>query len=204
MAPHSGNPHRSPDAHADTSSHAVENPESTYRSLLQKIAHGSEAALKEFYHAFESRIYAFAKIRLNDSHETADLLNDIMWEIWRGAGSFEGRSSVTTWVFGIAHHKIIDRLRLTGKHRMEPLETTASEKSDYDLEDMLMQKQIGEHIQYCIDKLSPNHRQTVHLAFFEDLSYREIGEIVGHPEGTIKARMFHAKQALKRCLQRRM
>ena len=67
-----------------------------------------------------------------------------------------------------------------------------------------MQKQLGEHIQYCIGKLSPTQRQTVHLAFFEDLSYKEIGGILGNPEGTIKARMFHAKQALKRCLQRRM
>jgi len=111
---------------------------------------------------------------------------------------------VTTWVFGIAHHKAIDRIRRSGKHRLETLESTVEEKSDYDLDDILTQKQLGTHIQQCMDKLSSDHRQTVHLAFFEDLSYREIGEIVGSPEGTIKARMFHAKQALKRCLARRL
>jgi RNA polymerase sigma-70 factor (ECF subfamily) len=78
-----------------------------YQSLLQKMAQGSEAALAEFYCIFESKIFAFANIRLNDSQEASDLLNDVMWEVWRGAGRFEGRSSVTTWVFGIAHHKVI-------------------------------------------------------------------------------------------------
>jgi len=178
--------------------------EQSYGALLTQMAQGSEAALRDFYRAFESRIYAFAKIRLNDSHEAADLLNDIMWEIWRSAGKFEGRSSVSTWVFGIAHHKVIDYLRRIGKHPMEPLESTIVEQSDSNLDEILLQKQLGKHLHHCMAKLTPDHRQTVHLAFFEDLTYREIGEITGSPEGTIKARMFHAKQALKRCLQGRL
>ena len=56
------------------------------RLLLDQIAQGSESALAEFYRLFEARIYAFAQIRLNDFHEAADLLNEVMWEIWRGAG----------------------------------------------------------------------------------------------------------------------
>ena len=80
------------------------------RTLLEQMAQGSEKALTEFYKAFEPRIFAFAKIRLNDSYEAADLLNEVMWEVWRGANRFEGRSSVATWVFGIANYKILDRL----------------------------------------------------------------------------------------------
>ena len=174
------------------------------RILLERIAQGDESSLTEFYRTFESRIYAFVKIRLNDSHEAADLLNEIMWEVWRSAKTFKGNSTLTTWVFGIAHHKVVDRLRSKGKHAWEPLESTATQEAEGDLDEILNQKQLGQHIHYCMDKLSPDQRQTVYLAFFEDLSYREIGEIVGSPEGTIKARMFHAKQALKRCLGRRV
>jgi len=175
-----------------------------YGGLLQKIAGGDEAALEDFYKAFEPRIFAFAKIRLNDFHESADLLNEVMLEVWRSAGRFEGRSSVTTWVFGIAHHKVVDRLRKKGKHQWEELESAESVESDQDLEEMLTQTQVGEHIHWCMEKLSDEQRQVVHLAFFEDLSYREVGTIMGSPEGTIKARMFHAKKALKRCLSRRI
>ncbi len=174
------------------------------RSLLDQIAKGSESALSEFYRLFEARVYAFAQIRLNDFHEAADLLNEVMWEVWRGAGRFQGRSSVTTWVFGIAHHKVIDRLRSQGRHAMEDLEQISDDAGEFDLDEVVTQKQMKDHLFLCLEKLSHDHRQVVHLAFFEGLSYREIGDIVGSPEGTVKARMFHAKQALKRCLARRM
>ncbi len=202
MSPLPDTPHLPSESLTGSSKHPREDQETKYHTLLQQMAQGSEAALTEFYRAFESRIYAFVKIRLNDSHEAADLLNDIMWEVWRSAHKFEGRSRATTWVFGIAHHKVIDRIRSKGKHQMEPLESTVDQESDCNLDDILGQKQLEIHIQHCMEKLSPDHRQTVQLAFFEDLSYREIGEIAGSPEGTIKARMFHAKQALKRCLAR--
>jgi len=52
-----------------------------------------------------------------------------------------------------------------------------------------------------MEKLSDNHRQVVHLAFFEELAYSEISKIVYCPEGTVKTRMYHAKEALKRCLR---
>lgn len=197
-----GTPYLPSESLTGSSNHPKEDHEPKYHALLHQMAQGSEAALTEFYRAFESRIYAFVKIRLNDSHEAADLLNDIMWEVWRSAKKFEGRSRVTTWVFGIAHHKVIDRLRSKRQHQMEPLESTVDQESDCNLDDIIGQKQLESHIQHCMEKLSPDHRQTVQLAFFEDLSYREIGEIAGSPEGTIKARMFHAKQALKRCLAR--
>ena len=204
MTSQPGTSHLSEDDHTNSEPRTKTNHEAHHQALLHQIAQGNESALAEFYRAFESRIYAFTKIRLNDSHEAADLLNDIMWEIWRGAGKFQGRSSVSTWVFGIAHHKIIDRIRSKSRHEMKPLEDSTSEESKLDLNDLLNQRQLGQHIVYCMDKLSIDQRQTVHLAFFEDLSYREIGEIIRRPEGTIKARMFHAKQALKRCLERRI
>jgi len=58
----------------------------------------------------------------------------------------------------------------------------------------------AELVRRCIERLSEDHRMVVHLAFYEDMSYTEIAEIAASPVGTIKTRMFHAKQSLKRCL----
>jgi RNA polymerase sigma-70 factor (ECF subfamily) len=52
--------------------------------------------------------------------------------------------------------------------------------------------------------LKSDHRSAIELAFFEDLSYREISEIADVPEGTVKTRVFHAKQLLMRCLAGRI
>jgi len=56
------------------------------------------------------------------------------------------------------------------------------------------------HLKDCIAKLSETHRRMIHLAFYEDLSYREICEIEGCPVGTVKTRILHAKKLLMRDL----
>jgi RNA polymerase sigma-70 factor, ECF subfamily len=172
-------------------------------ALLARIAQGSEAALKDFYHAYHGRVYAFALRRLNDSADAADVLNEVMLEVWRKAERFEGRSQPLTWVLGIAHHKVLDSLRRRKAHLNEDdagLDQLADEGPTAG--DALAGAQDAERLRRCLEELSDAHRQVVHLAYFEDLPYPEIADIVDCPVGTVKTRMFHAKQLLKRCLGR--
>jgi len=62
--------------------------------------------------------------------------------------------------------------------------------------------QDAERLRHCLDRLPEGQREVMHLAFFEDLSYREIASLIDSPEGTVKSRVYHAKEALKRCLSR--
>ena len=169
--------------------------------LLSQIADGSEAALKEFYESYHARIYGFALKRLNDPADAADVLNDVMLEVWRSAGRFEGRSKLLTWVLGIAYHKVIDILRRRGRGALsiELDEEMADENSPVAI-DILAGLEDAKQVRRCLDQLSDAHRVVMHLAFFEDLSYPEIAEIADCPVGTVKTRMFYAKQALQRCL----
>ncbi len=172
-----------------------------FRHLLDKISKGEEQALTEFYEVFESRIYAFILSRLHDSFEASDILNEVMWEVWRGAMRFDGRASVLTWVFSITNHKIIDRLRSNCKYEVGELSSEIPDEYSQSLDDMVNVKQEGEHLRHWLSKLSDVHRQVIHLAFFEDFSQKEISEIIGCPEGTVRARMFYAKRALKQYLE---
>lgn len=168
--------------------------------LLRRIAQGDETAVADFYRLFEARIYRFVLSRLNDPFEAADILNEVMLEVWRGASRFEGRSAVSTWVFGIARNKTVDRLRSRNPGKMVELEPDIAEDEGPGPAEVLLAAENAENVRYCVKQLSEAHREVVHLAFFEDLNYREIANIVGCPEGTVKTRMFHAKKALKRCL----
>ena len=179
----------------------VRQDEARSRHLLHQISTGDEQALSELYREFESRIYAFVLSRFNDPCEASDILNEVMWEVWRGACNFEGRASVLTWIFGIAHHKIIDRMRAKGKYQIEDLSSEIPDDQRQSIEDAVNEKQEGEHLRYWIGKLPDMHRQVVHLAFFEDFSQKEISEIIGCPQGTVRARMFYAKRALKQFLE---
>ena len=175
-----------------------------HAELIQRIANGDEKAMSDLYIEFESRIYAFALKKLNDSHAAADIVHEVMIAVWKGASAYQGRSKVKSWLFGIAHNKIVDFIRSAKKHESEELD---EEPMGDDVEAGIELVQAAENrdfLKYCLEKLSDLQRQVVHLAFFEDFSYGEISEVVGTPEGTIKTRMFHAKQLLKKCLQGRL
>lgn len=171
-------------------------------ALLARIANGSEAALKEFYLAFHGRVYAFALKRLNDAADAAEVLNEVMLEVWRHAERFEGRSKPLTWVLGIAHHKVMDQLRRRKSHDSDDDALERLEDPDSDVLGALSAAQDAAQVRRCLDELSDAQRTVVHLAYFEDLAYPEIAQIADCPVGTVKTRMFHAKQLLKRCLER--
>lgn len=172
--------------------------------LLKKIGAGSDQAMADFYRLYENRLYKFILSKLNDSFEAADILNETFLEVWRKAGTFEGRSKVATWVFGIAYYKTMDRHR-----KKKPVlidEDNFPEIVDESADAMacLLSDERGGHVKHCLAALKKPHRMVMQLSFFEDMTYSEIAKIVDCPEGTVKTRMFHAKEAMKHCLQGRM
>jgi RNA polymerase sigma-70 factor (ECF subfamily) len=167
--------------------------------LLAAVARGSEAALEQLYRAAHARVYAFALKRVRNPVEAAEILNEVMLEVWRHAARFEGRSKALTWILGIAHHKALDALRRRhGEVHAEPDADIADE--DADVESAWTGAENAEWLRRCLERLSDAHRTVVHLAFFDDLAYPEIAQIVDCPVGTVKTRMFHAKRLLKDCL----
>ena len=176
--------------------------ESEAVAMLDRIATGSQAALEDFYHAYEHSVYRYAHLKLNDPHEAADILNEVMLEVWNGAQRFEGRSKVSTWVLGIARHKILDRQRArrpdtTDVDAREDLEDTGSP----DPVDLSAADEQAEEIRRCLQELSDRQREVVYLTYYQGLSYPEIAVIADCPEGTVKTRMFHARKVLQRCLE---
>ncbi len=176
--------------------------------LLQQIAAGQQSALEAFYQLYEPSVYRYALSRLNDSFEAADTLNEVMMEVWKYAQRFEGRSKVSTWLLGITHHKVYDRLRKRKKSSLEDdiddLSHQLIDESNTHMEQVIAGADDANMIRNCMNKLSSSHREVIHLAFYEDMHYQEIAEVSSCPEGTVKTRVFHAKQALKKCLAKLM
>jgi len=172
--------------------------------LLAGIARGREQDLAEFYRRYHGRVYAFLLRKIGDAADAAEAANEVMMEVWRSAARFEGRSRPLTWVLGIAQHKAVDRVRRRPADRAsgEALDAERLEDTNAGAMDLLARKQDAKRVRRCLEQLSEAHRAVVHLAFFEDLGYAEIAAILDCPEGTVKTRMFHAKQGLKRCLGR--
>jgi len=170
--------------------------------LLERIAAGSNEAMADFYRQFESKVYAFALRKLNDPHASADIVNEVMMAVWQGADRFQANAKVSTWLLGITHNKVIDRIRKNVRNESEELNDSMPDTDNTAAVDLVARAEDAKRLNECMERLSQAHREVVHLAFFEDLTYGEIANIVGCPEGTVKTRMLHAKQNLKRCLGR--
>lgn len=178
-------------------------PAGDLSELIRAVAGGDADALADLFHQVESPVYAFALSRLGDREQAADVLHEVMLEVWRRAVSFEGRSRALTWILGIAHHKVSDALRRRRRWRPEPppgedVEDPAAPSPPERLE----RRERREVVERALAALSDAHRQVVHLAFYQDLSYPEISRLLGIPVGTVKTRMFHAKKALQQRLAR--
>lgn len=164
-----------------------------------EIADGDRQALATLYRALEKPVYRFILSRLNDPFESSDILHDVFMEVWRSASRFEGRSKVQTWIFGIAYRKVIDLYRKRGRLDVtDDIPDRADEAPGP--EACLLASQDADHVRHCLGTLKDDHRSAISLAFFEDMTYGEIAEVTGAPEGTIKTRIFHAKKLLLRCL----
>jgi RNA polymerase sigma-70 factor, ECF subfamily len=170
-------------------------------AILEQIAAGDEQALAQFYRRYESRLFRFICTKMPDQFEAADLVNEVFLEVWQKADQFKQRSKVSTWLFSIAYFKTVDRLR---KIKPESLTDETMDKLEDDSPaslTCLIRAEQAEQVHYCIDTLKPTLRAVMELAFFEDMSYRDIAMVVNCPENTVKTRMFRAKQAMKKCLQ---
>lgn len=175
------------------------------QQLLLAIASGDTNAVDDFYHRHQARVYRYLLSKMNDSFAAADILNEVMFEVWRSAARFEGRAKVTTWLLGIAHHKVVDYWRKQGKREFIELDDDmVDETASVDQEQVLAAARDATLLRACLKKLSAQHSEILHLVFFEELDYGEIAGILQIPEGTVKSRVFHAKKLMKEQLAKAM
>jgi RNA polymerase sigma-70 factor, ECF subfamily len=166
--------------------------------LLSKIGARDEAAMRDLYRAFSRKIYAYAINHLHDPGRCEEIVVDTMHEVWKHPERFRGESKFSTWLIGIARHKMLDAFRQRHPDHEELDEALPSE--DAGAFDELAQKQRREGVQHCMEKLSEEHRECLHLVFYEGFSVNEVAEVQKVPQNTVKTRLFHARQKIKTCL----
>ncbi|WP_424972676.1 RNA polymerase sigma factor [Dinoroseobacter sp. S76] len=169
--------------------------------LIQRIGRGDTRAMRVLYERHNGAVYAFAMSRAKNAELASDCVHDTMMEVWRNASRFGERSSVRTWLFAIARNKLVDALRKRGRiSYVEDVPETEDPAPSPEAAAIAAAERA--RLQHCLGGLSGPHAAAIRLAFFEELTYPEVAEIEGVPVGTIKTRIFHAKQALMRCLEK--
>lgn len=169
--------------------------------LVIRVAQGDMIAMREIYDTYADVVHRFLQTRLRDEFEIFDIVHETMLSVWRGASKFEGRSSVRSWIITLARNKAVDYVRKQSRLSLAEPDVEIPD-DEPDAEAIIAASQDAARLRACLDGLSESQRIVVHLAYFDDLTCRQISEVEAIPEGTVKTRIYHAKKLLMRCLSR--
>jgi RNA polymerase sigma-70 factor (ECF subfamily) len=170
---------------------------------LRQTANGDRAAFERLFRAYEHRLYRYLLGLVRDPQTAEELTGDTMLDVWKGASRFRGQSKVSTWIFGIAHHKAIDALRRRTPEHIELRELAGVEDASPGPEAVALADSFRRGLTDALGELTPEHRAVLELTFTNGCSQAEIAAIVGCPVNTVKTRVFYAKQQLRRIFERR-
>lgn len=172
-------------------------------SLLERLCAGEVTAVGEAYEAHHEAVRAFAGRLLGDQDAAEDLVHEVFTTLPRAIRRFRGDSSLRTFLVSIAvNHarhfvRAAARRRAAGE-RMGAEPSGSAPRPDEDVE----RQRLARALSSALDGLSLDHRVAFVLCVVEERTSSEVSEILGVPEGTVRTRVFHAKQKLRQRLQR--
>ena len=166
------------------------------QDLMRRIAGRDQTAMSALYARHHVRLYRYL-VRLTRNEAIAEeLMNEVFLETWRKAGSYEGRSSVSTWLMSIGHNRAISLLRKRGEEALDDNMAMKIADEDDTPEVALQKRGKAEVMRACMEQLSADHREIIDLVYYHDKSVSEAAAIIGIPENTVKTRMFYARKKL--------
>lgn len=170
------------------------------RALVSQVLSGDRQAFRMLIKQHE-RLVGHMIARLIDRPEDREeLCQDVFMKVYEKLGEFSFQSKLSTWIATIAYRHGINHLR---KSRIEISELPEDGYGreffigGENPEEMLADKQLDEIVFQLIEKLPAQYKAILTLYHVQDMSYPEIVEITGLPEGTVKSYLFRARQMLK-------
>ncbi len=162
--------------------------------LLRLVVLRDRAAFRELYLIYHRRLARFL-MRMTTHHELIEeIINDTLWTVWQKAGDFRGASRVSTWIVGIAYRRALKAFRRSGR--------VSSADDDAVAVDAHSADEDREWIERALEELPIEQRSVLELSYLLGHSCEEIADIMQCPVNTVKTRMFHAREKLRRSLPR--
>jgi RNA polymerase sigma-70 factor (ECF subfamily) len=174
-------------------------------ALLRLVADRQPEALGVLYNRYASTLLALGKRILGSLADAEEVLQEVFLYAWNHAGRYDaGRSSVSTWLVLVARSRAIDRLRtrkvVERTHETAHQASPPEHASPEGLETVFVRER-REKVRGEMDKLPPEQKQVLEMAFYEGLSQSEIAAKADLPLGTVKTRTLLAMKKLRGALR---
>ncbi len=169
------------------------------RALVERVIAGDQAAFSEIYDNYFPRVYAFTLKRVGDPAEAEDLTQETFVQLYRSLPSFEGRSSLLTWTFGIAHNVCSRFFRHCSRWMVGPKD--ARELDEKPVESQIERRvDAGRVLERCDAVLEENrrpaHQEIFHLRYGDSHSIKEIAAKVGKSNEAVKVSLRRSRAVL--------
>ena len=178
--------------------------------LVQTAVAGREASFEELVRRYQRPIAAYVYRMVGDYDSALDLTQEVLIKVYNSLARYRSEFKFSTWIYKIAHNAAIDHLRrhavreqaltcsVDGERREVAIESrrpTPEQESE--------RRERRSEIESVVQLLQASYRELIVLRHSHDLSYDEIAEVTGLPLGTVKNRLFRAREAMRDLLVQR-
>lgn len=155
------------------------------------IGRWRQDALAEAYRRHAGAVFALARRVLNDTTGAEEVVQEVFIRLWNSPDKFDPeRGTLRSYLLAQAHGRSVDLLRSdTSRKRREEREARQTAESGYDLEHEVWDLAVADRVKTALVSLPVDERRAIELAYFGGHTYREVAQLLGSPEGTVKSRI---------------
>ncbi len=170
--------------------------------LVESVQRGEGPAFRDLVERYKQKVYYLALDMTGNHHDAEDLSQEVFMKVFTSIKDFRGDSKLSSWMYRITVNTCIDKTRRKHFQLVElhdEIQETSPGKSNpqQDLED----RDVKQRIDQALQKLPARQRCIFAMRHYNELMLREIAEILGISEGTVKAQLFRAIRRLQKELQ---
>ncbi len=165
-------------------------------ALVDRARQGDADAFGLLYDRFQAEIVRYLAHRIGDADMAEDLAQQVFLKAWQAIPRYEARGvPFKAWLYRMAHNQMVDYFR-TRRQTTDLDGIDVPEEAE--AETLVLAAEMSDALGTALGRLSEDHRQVLTLRFLMEKSAREIGEIMGRKEVTIRGLQMRALQALRR------
>ncbi|MFF7330360.1 sigma-70 family RNA polymerase sigma factor [Streptomyces sp. NPDC090306] len=171
--------------------------------LVGLVARGDQDAFASVYDTVAGPVLGIVRSVLRDRAQSEEVTQEVLVEVWRTAARFRSdRGSAMNWILTLGHRRAVDRVRSVEASAAREHKAALLDRSpEYDEVTEQVEAQFErEQVRRCLRTLTDLQRQSVTLAYYRGLTYREVAELLALPLGTVKTRLRDGLIRLRDCL----
>ena len=162
--------------------------------LVRQFQRGNADAFMSLVRRYESRLLYFLRRFERDPERALDVLQEVWLSAWSTRSSLRDANAFRTWIYRIAHGKIVGTIRQEMRRRKTEMEAPREVSTAANVTEAAVE--IAELVHVALMRLTPEHREVLTLRFLEEMPISEIAEVTKLPIGTVKSRLHYASQEI--------